>query len=529
MASRKRYITPSERRHQDYLRKKTLRAGTIYESRLIKLRRKELKRVLAMARDYNDAESVADLLENSLDESSYLQSWWTGLWSEAGVPHAQTVARELREAKAAGENDIWISTLRRYASARAGNEIVSVTGTWKRSLVTLLRDYMSRETAIGVEKLTRKLYEGYMRNLEKWQCRRIAQTEAMIGMSEAGNLAARTLDIPFTKQWCISGLGNTRESHEAMDGVIVDENEPFILPGGLMMYPHDTSMGADASEIINCACACIRRPKDALAEVEKDPEEQRIQSMMNEMSDDLSDDTKRALALNNISLEEVLGVKKGARMSIAKADKQSANPKYIPEFIKDPKGNFIDRTTGERFSKNPKYNGNNKRYHVNCATCTPAYELRRRGFDVKAKGRIKDKGDHNDWVAHGHSFDIWQNADGTAAKPTLLKDFLAKNKYTEVTKDNYKKFLEESTKEKGTYTLTIYWKKGSGHATVLERKPNGKLVHIEPQAYDASKGVERSIDALCARVNSSARSLDGIMRMDDKVFKTEYADLFTLK
>ena len=46
-----------------------------------------------------------------------------------------------------------------------------------------------------------------------------------------------------------------------MDGVTVDEDEPFVLEGGMMMYPHDPSMGADAGEIINCACDCIRRPK----------------------------------------------------------------------------------------------------------------------------------------------------------------------------------------------------------------------------------------------------------------------------
>ena len=88
-----------------------------------------------------------------------------------------------------------------------------------------------------------------------------AAPEAMIGMAEAGDVAAKTLDIGFTKQWVISGLGNTRASHELMDGVEVDETEPFSLPGGFLMYPHDESMGADASEIINCACACIRRPK----------------------------------------------------------------------------------------------------------------------------------------------------------------------------------------------------------------------------------------------------------------------------
>lgn len=257
----KKPIPTAERRYQDYLRRKTLKVGNVYETRLIKARRGELRRVLALARDLSDPDALPGLIEGSLSEASYLPEWWTGLWTTAGVPQAQAVARILRQEKAAGERDVWLATLRRYALQRAGNEIVSVTGTWKNSLLVLLRTYMAEDIGQGIEALTKKLYKGYLATLERWQCRRIAQTESMIGTAEAGALAAETLDVAFTKQWCISGLGNTRASHELMDGVIVDEREPFSLPGGMMMYPHDPSMGADASEIINCACACIRRPK----------------------------------------------------------------------------------------------------------------------------------------------------------------------------------------------------------------------------------------------------------------------------
>ena len=256
----KKPISTAERRRQDYLRRKTLKVGSVYGSRLARARRAELRRVLALARDLDDPEALGPLLEISLDESGYLPGWWEGLWLTAGVPIAKTTAATLRQAKAAGEEDVWKAALRRYAVTRAGNEIVTVTGTWKRSLLTLLRAYMAEELTGGIEALTRKLYRGYLATLEKWQCRRIAQTESMIGMAEAGDLAARTLDVRFTKQWCVSGLGNTRASHELMDGVVVDENEPFSLPGGLLMYPHDTALGADAGEIINCACCCVRRP-----------------------------------------------------------------------------------------------------------------------------------------------------------------------------------------------------------------------------------------------------------------------------
>ena len=257
----KKSISKAERRHQDYLRRNALRVASVYEKRLRKERRGELRRVLALAKDYSDPIAVVPLLEGQLDETGYLGTWWQGLVTGVGLPVAKETARDLRAAKAAGEADIWLTTLRNYATARAGQEIRVVTGTWKNTLVSLVREILAEEVGIGVEKLTRELYERYLATIERWQCRRIVQTEAMIGAAEAADAAAKTLSIRYTKQWCISGLGNTRASHELEDGVTVDEDEPFVLPGGMLMYPHDTSLGADAGEIINCACACIRRPK----------------------------------------------------------------------------------------------------------------------------------------------------------------------------------------------------------------------------------------------------------------------------
>jgi hypothetical protein len=64
----------------------------------------------------------------------------------------------------------------------------------------------------------------------------------------------------LTKQWCTAKI-NTRETHEAMDGTEVDQNELFVLADCKMRWPHDSAFGAPAGEIINCACDVIRRPK----------------------------------------------------------------------------------------------------------------------------------------------------------------------------------------------------------------------------------------------------------------------------
>ena len=253
----RRKITPAQRKHMDYLRRNGLKVGHVYEARLIKARRAELKRVLSLCRDYHDTMQWAGIIDTYTRED-YLAEWYKGLYIDAGLPRAKSQARDLSRGKAEPTEDYWLTELGRYAEQNAGSRIVLVEDTFRESLVKVVRGVMEAEPDMGIEKLARAIAKGYQ-NIELWQARRIAQTETMIGLAGAGDIAARSLDIPFRKQWAVSGLTNTRETHLAMDGIIVDQDEPFVLPeGDLMQYPHDSSMGATAGEIINCACDCIR-------------------------------------------------------------------------------------------------------------------------------------------------------------------------------------------------------------------------------------------------------------------------------
>lgn len=257
--AKKRRITQAERRHQDYLRKKGLAVGKVYEGKLLKARRAEVKRVLLRCRDFGDPEQWPVVIDAMIDESGYYYDWMRGLYLNAGLPRAKSITRDLSRSKAEDPSGVWETEITRYAQNRAGENIVSVTGSLKEKLVAITRGLMAEDT-YGIEKLTQMIFKEY-NTIAEWMVRRIAQTETMIGLAEAGEVAARSLDIGFTKTWAVSGLGNTRDSHLAMDGIEVDDDEPFQLEDCLMMYPHDSSFGAPAGEIINCACDCIRRPK----------------------------------------------------------------------------------------------------------------------------------------------------------------------------------------------------------------------------------------------------------------------------
>ena len=258
--AKKRRITDAERNHQNYLRKKGLAVGHVYEQKLLKARRAEVRRVLLECREWDDPERWPAVIDASLTESGYFYDWMKGLYLNAGLPRAKSITRDLSRGKAADPSGMWEQEIARYALSRAGENIVSVEGSLKDALVSILRAQMlENEGGVGVEKLTQQVFRAYG-NMAEWMVRRIAQTETMISLAEAGAIAADTLDVGFTKQWVTSGI-RTRDTHAAMDGVEVDQNELFILADCQMRWPHDSSFGAPAGEIINCACDVIRRPK----------------------------------------------------------------------------------------------------------------------------------------------------------------------------------------------------------------------------------------------------------------------------
>lgn len=226
-------------------------------------------------------------------------------------------------------------------------------------------------------------------------------------------------------------------------------------------------------------------------------------------------------------LEADLGIKRGMPMSVDDADKQAANPNFEREYILDVNGRFTDGV--RRYSKNPQYDTTkHKPYAINCQTCASAYMLRLQGFDVTAKPCTS--GSTLDYLSKGKSFDVWLNADGTPAKHNSFNDWMSAKGYKQMSKNRYLEFFDEQCKEVGVYELVIGWKRGGGHATILQRFADGTLRYIEPQA-DNSIGSGYEWDNLEHLADRGARShihdCRGIMRIDDKLFNLLFTGIFS--
>lgn len=57
------------------------------------------------------------------------------------------------------------------------------------------------------------------------------------------------------KQWISKKDKKVRKSHVRVDDKVIGIQETFLIGDSFMLFPKDTSLGADESEIINCRCS----------------------------------------------------------------------------------------------------------------------------------------------------------------------------------------------------------------------------------------------------------------------------------
>lgn len=117
----------------------------------------------------------------------------------------------------------------------------------------------------GINKIARRLKDVSEKSLK--DSIRIARTETTRVQNSAKmdiGKHGQELGFEMWKRWVATTDGRVREDHLAMNGVEVPQDEPFVLPdGSKMMFPADISMGADASQVINCRCTMIEFVKES--------------------------------------------------------------------------------------------------------------------------------------------------------------------------------------------------------------------------------------------------------------------------
>lgn len=338
---------------------------------------------------------------------------------------------------------------------------------------------------------------------DRWNCKcTLEQTDA------AANDTVIKDFYPVPQQ---PGLDN----NPGEDGKLFSDSHPYI-----------TKAYAGAQAAVQKKVIVKRQKTDQeKQEIRRRWEERRLRA---QLPDNLTGAEKDAIAANNYELQLAMKIKAGKPMTVEEADKQRANPGYVPKSIIDPAGPYYDAHNHYRL--NPNYvQKRDFPYSINCQTCAPAYALRLKGFDVTAKPNTT--GSKLEYLSRGRAFEVWKNPDGTPAQHNSLLDWMAKKGYKQMSPKRYLEFFEEACQDVGVYELSIGWRRGGGHATILQRFPDGTLRYIEPQTDNsAGSGYEfkdlRYLAESGATAASRIHQCRGILRVDNKLFDPSFVDIF---
>lgn len=185
---------------------------------------------------------------------------------------------------------------------------------------------------------------------------------------------------------------------------------------------------------------------------------------------------------------------------------QKNEPKFMKK-IPDISNDKVYTAKEDMKQVNETYDPFDPKTSTNCANCSAAYELRRRGYDVEAKanGGTKDYNGNGDRV-----FDYFENAtmfgiygDGTTIEHSeefvrgvwnggVDKKFLTKyddlikymNKPQTYTKESIEKGITSNSPPGSRGMIDVEWKQGGGHSIVYEVNKNGSVTIRDSQTYD---------------------------------------------
>lgn len=190
-------------------------------------------------------------------------------------------------------------------------------------------------------------------------------------------------------------------------------------------------------------------------------------------------------------IENILGIKKGRPMSWGYANTGRENPNYYKD----------------------------GQYRTNCQTCTVVHELRRRGFNISAKGAVEGFNTIDEKIMNWRQ--RFLNHDNSDIKMEWSDDWKYRKRYMRMTDGRKKEFLIEKMPTDGRYEVYCGWKGGAAHVFNINRT-NGKYFYFDAQ----SGNYGRSIEAYIKHMDGDSIS---VIRIDNKNINPEMCKAFNSK
>jgi uncharacterized protein with gpF-like domain len=191
----------------------------------------------------------------------------TGLWKDSIDVFSERIARlakhsnsfQVKMAYDVLDTDIANTIMSDWLRSIGLQKITQITSTTKNDIENIISDGI--DEGLG-EKEIGKLINSVSPTKSASRSQTISRTESHSAADYSANETAKATGLELNKEWVSAENERTRDSHIEANGQVVGMYEAFTVGGFKMMMPSDDSMGAPASEIINCRCAVVYTPVD---------------------------------------------------------------------------------------------------------------------------------------------------------------------------------------------------------------------------------------------------------------------------
>lgn len=150
------------------------------------------------------------------------------------------------------DNRYWYNSLLLLLNLYMASKINSIVETTRNSLISaILESEKNGETSRQLQERINVLYNNFI-NVRSGV---IANTE-VAGASNFGNRTASDRSgLPLIHTWIATMDNRVRDIHRVANGQTKIKEEPFLVGGELLKYPHDTSLGSTSKNLVNCRCS----------------------------------------------------------------------------------------------------------------------------------------------------------------------------------------------------------------------------------------------------------------------------------
>jgi len=249
--------------------KERIRNERRYFPSVLKALAENRHRIIELAKD-NDPRLVKEIAEQKLNKDK-LRGTVEKLWMDIGTASAGKIEEMIRRAKGKsvkimygmkktnGREQLWNSRMQHYVRERTAWKIERMMSTQLEMINRVIDDTIQQtiDEGLGVLESRKKLVQNLMSDefvvIERWQAKRIVQTEVGQAQNTGSWVAAQENAEGVRKEWLTSGDERVRESHVHFGNLGPREMNYYYANN--LLYPCDPN--GDAEEIINCRCVIL--------------------------------------------------------------------------------------------------------------------------------------------------------------------------------------------------------------------------------------------------------------------------------